>query len=316
MSVATKKEVTKSIGFYRLRVKKLRTPVDNPVYMDINKFKETLIYIDQLNDQQRLYDIENTSGRKKFHFLKSLKDCNNNCYELIFSSAKYEYRPPVIDKQTLKTKENPRTMTEGDEELTHVKIYLKQDHADILIEERINGITSRGISDYLNSFKHIQITEQKIAYEKLSLEQKTLIGPMPVNNFRFSISYIANDDFQKALLDATKICAGHIYIEKELIKGSEFARYSNKLSTYTNDLEITLKSSDDILDILSDYYEEHSSGVSQINRIKVEIQDELGKQSIIDTERFKLKKTIEVETNIIDGVIISTEMFSEMSKLL
>ncbi|OBU22252.1 hypothetical protein CTM88_05970 [Photobacterium aquimaris] len=315
MAVIQKKKVTKSIGFYHLRVKKLRTPVNDPVFMGVDNFINVINFIRTLPNEERLVDIE-MKGRKKFHFLKAINVITQDCYHLIFSSAKYEYRPPVIDKQTLETKDNPRSMTEGDEELTHVKLYIKKDYVLLLIEERINGITARGITQYFNDFKHIFVTGLKKDFENQPKDIQLLLGDKPDGSYRFSTAFVPNNNFTVALHGATKIGLGHIYIEKDLIHGSEFARYSNKMKTYTSDLQITLKATDDLIDMLDDYYNEYTKGTSHINRMKVEVYDDLGKKSIIDTELFKLRKTIEVETNIIDGVIISDEMFIEMSTLI
>lgn len=306
---STKKDISKNIGFYRLRVKKLRE--DKPVFLNTSYFLEVLNFLSGLDPLAKLYDI-NTAGRKKFHFLKSITQ-QSDSWELIFSSAKYEYRPPVIDKTTLSTKNNPRTLTEGDEELTHVKFYVERDHIDFLIEERINGITSKGICDYFNAFKYEYIGYEKAAWESLSAKDKKL-SPKPANTFRFVLGFIPNAQFIKTLKNSRSVSAGHIYVEKQLI-GSEFMQYSSRLNTFNDDIKLTISSSTQTPDIIEDLYNKMQQGTSKINRIRVEVYDEHGVKSTIDTESFKLKKSIEVERNVLDGVIESKSLFDEMGRL-
>lgn len=76
-----------------------------------------LSYISALPKIQRKYNLT----KDKFCFIESFSfEENSQCVELLFKSAKHSYRAPLLDKNTVEARENPKRIEEGEQIKTHV----------------------------------------------------------------------------------------------------------------------------------------------------------------------------------------------------
>jgi hypothetical protein len=88
---------------------------------------------------------------KKFHVLSSLTDETDYMVGRFFS-AKYDYRPPLIDKNSLEERDSPKAVSEGEKELTHFAIAFDKDDALLLLEQKKSGVSIQTFVKYLNNF--------------------------------------------------------------------------------------------------------------------------------------------------------------------
>ncbi|GFO63998.1 hypothetical protein [Geomonas paludis] len=78
---------------------------------------------------------------KKVHFLDHTVRSGTNILSGYFKSAKYDYRPPLIDKNTLAERRSPKSKSEGEQEKTHFALRVDKDDALLLLEQKKAGIS-------------------------------------------------------------------------------------------------------------------------------------------------------------------------------
>lgn len=102
------------IGFYWLLLRN----GENDIRVEDN-FCRLLEYINSLPRIERKQDI---SG-DKFCFLEEyVNHSNRNICTLLFKSAKHSYRAPLLNRNTVEERENPKTLDEGEGMKTHLLI--------------------------------------------------------------------------------------------------------------------------------------------------------------------------------------------------
>lgn len=67
-------------------------------------------------------------------------------------SAKYNHRPPLINKDTASRRDNPKALSEGEEERTHMVFKYMGDEIVALIEEHKYGISINAVAKYLSHY--------------------------------------------------------------------------------------------------------------------------------------------------------------------
>ena len=103
----------RKIGFYYLFFK--RDDVEMPIEANL---LNVLAFLGLKSRVERKQDISND----RFAFLDSYSHNTtqeNDLLELLFKSAKHSYRAPLLDKNTVEERENPKTMAEGEQMKTH-----------------------------------------------------------------------------------------------------------------------------------------------------------------------------------------------------
>lgn len=89
----------------------------------------------------------------KFAFLDNVDYDTTSEYhtmQLLFKSAKHSYRAPLLDKNTAEARDNPKTMSEGEQMKTHLLIKFKEGDAVLFLEMGNNLLTCGNIVNYLN----------------------------------------------------------------------------------------------------------------------------------------------------------------------
>ena len=140
--MSTKK---RKIGFYAL---KIVDKENNELIHSPETLRPIIDFIISLQPNARIYDVVSSN---KFHLLHNVTD-SDNIQTIIFKSAKYFHRPPLINKDNAFERENPKELNEGESELTHIAFKYLEDEIIVLLEERKVGLTINTLINYLKHF--------------------------------------------------------------------------------------------------------------------------------------------------------------------
>ena len=252
-----------------------------------------LEYICRLDRVQRKYDLT----RDKFCFIESYShDASTHCVELLFKSAKHSYRAPLIDKNTVEERDNPKRIEEGEQVNTHLLLKFLEDDAVVFLETGLNLMTMANIVEYLNN----SLVSYNNAYDEI------IEG-------RFSFDMIPRDDFQEVLDSMTRVVCAEIFVDKTLL-GSDALNFSNITENVQENLILTLKSEKkkSIKQTLCQIVRSFNGTQSRINRIRVKGRMPNNNESIIDTSFIIKKEYVVVEQNEDTGEFNTSDMFAQL----
>ena len=174
------------------------------IEMSVNKL---LRYISSFSRTRRKQDLPND----RICFLESYSyDENTHIAKLLFKSAKHSYRAPLLNRNTVELRDNPKTMEEGEQVKTHLLLKFKDGDAIVFLETGRDILTMKSITDYLNLF--VSIFNNNHNRDKIN------------GLFRFDM--IPRDDFGKVLDNMQRVTCASIYVQKQIL-GSEALNFSN-----------------------------------------------------------------------------------------
>lgn len=230
----------------------------------------------------------------KFYYLVDFT--NGEMYNILFESAKVGHRPKLVDEETGIKRDNPKTLHEGEAEITHLSINYAADTFIVALEERIMGVTIGQIASYLNNFA------DTLPYK----EQCTI---------KYSI--IPYKDFKEHIKDFKRITVGHTIINKKTT-GTEFLNLANFGDTVRNPIKITYKAlrNDTIMPKLVEYWWDKLTGTGKIERIIIEGDSYDGAKIRLDTDSLKMKKDVDVKIHSDTGIVDSEDTFKQLNIIL
>lgn len=264
---------------------------------------ETVLnYIISKEKVDRKQDVNN----EKIAFLDNVNYDTTSEYhtmQILFKSAKHSYRAPLLDKNTVESRENPKTMSEGEQMKTHVLIKFKNGDAIIFLETGSNMLTCGNIVNYLNQALSLYNSQFREG------DEQRLLG-------KFSFEMIARDDFQEILQGMDRVLCAEIFIDKSVL-GSEVLNFSNSSEQVKENILLTIKAErkKSIKETLYDIIDKYNSTQSKIRRIRITGKNTNGNASIIDTDFIVKKEFIEVQQDSDTGEYISTNVFSQLLAL-
>ncbi|MBI9069954.1 MAG: hypothetical protein JEY94_00050 [Melioribacteraceae bacterium] len=281
----------RKIGFYSIKIERQTNESSN---IDSKVISTLIKEINKLDENERIYDIKKSN---KFHFLNS-QTKNKNIINIVFASAKYHHRPPLIDKDTGDRRDNPKSLTEGELESTHISLKILDDEIVVLMEERQVGVAIGSFVSYL-----------KIYINRLLKTKKT--------SYTLSYSVIPKGNFLEELEKLKRIRLGNIYVEKQLL-GSEYLNYSNRLEQVQDDLILTIKAKRNrsIKDNIREFSNLFFTEGERISKIRVYGESEEGNKILLDTDLVKMIEYLEAEVDDTTGIVDSATIFLKLNKIL
>lgn len=242
--------------------------------------------------KERKYNI----SKERFCFLQKA-DIDDDIIKCLFISAKHGTRLPLINKENLETRDNPKTKQEGEEEHTHLILKTTPEDCFVLLENGRELLQMKNICEYFNAM-----------YKKYN--------GVKLNHLSFSI--IPSDSFEETLnKKITRLSLGEIYIDKQLL-GQESLNFSNRIETVKENmvLQIRPERKKDIKDVLVDIFKKWSTQQSRIKRIRIKGKTETGADCFADTQVSLIKKReIEIQKDEETGAVNSIYIFSQMMDL-
>lgn len=284
-----------SYNYLFLKMGEFEQPIENALSTILN-------YIISKEKVDRKQDVNN----EKIAFLDNINYDTTSEYhtmQILFKSAKHSYRAPLLDKNTVESRENPKTMSEGEQMKTHVLVKFKDGDAIIFLETGSNMLTCGNIVNYLN--------QALLSYNSQFREddEQRLLG-------KFSFEMIARDDFQEILQGMDRVLCAEIFIDKSVL-GSEVLNFSNSAEQVKENILLTIKAErkKSIKETLYDIINKYNSAQSKIRRIRITGKNTNGNASIIDTDFIVKKEFIEVQQDSDTGEYISANVFSQLLAL-
>lgn len=287
----------RKIGYYLLYAHQPRHPDQR---IDLSAFISRFLTLILTKPQnERILDTQND----KFYFLENVQSKilpnGQQAYEGYFKSAKYNHRPPLINKDTATERSNPKNLNEGEAEKTHFVLKIDSSTHDLilLLEERKSGI---GFSHVYNYFKDIP------AVCELTLPGILGSGMIPVDNFM--------EEFNN--LQEVKIA--DIYYNKSVV-GSKFAEFASLNNDAKDEIVISTsaKRGSSIKGSLMTAVSEFFTGTAtSASKIRVYGTNDAGNYVKLDSELTKKKNYVMAQLDDITKVVESTPLLNQMSELI
>ncbi len=274
------------IAYYILEYKLVDNTIGNLPEM-VNR---VLAHINGLQKMQRKRN--DFSNPDKFTYL-SESASENNITTIVFKSASHSYSAPLIDKNTLDDRPNPKRMEEGEQVKTHIVIDTNSGYVTKDTMQR--GIAINNVVSYLNSF--------------LPFEGNEIEG-------RFEYYDVPSDTFREEINQLDRVTLAEITTDKQIL-GSPALGYNGRMEEVQEDISITLKShrggsiKSQVLQMILP-----SLNNNRIRRVRIKGKDEFGNGRTLDSLNLLKKTYVDVEKNDLTGEYDSVSMFAELKSAL
>lgn len=271
--------------------------VENPIQEPLCRL---LDYLCQLSRIERKQDISS----EKFAFIDSYsEEVIEGCVvrTLLFKSARHSYRAPLLNRNTVVARENPKTMEEGEQMKTHALIKFKDGDAILFLETGNNLLSCQNIIDYLN--------KSLLLYNSQFSEEEKIMG-------KFCFDMIARDDFREVLWNMNRVVGAEIFVDKSIL-GSDMLNYATPTEEMKENIVVSIKAerNKSIAAALYQIVDHFNGAQSQIKRIRVRGKLPNGNDCLIDTGFIVKKEYVEVLQDKDTGEFDSSAMFSQLKAL-
>ena len=263
-------------------------------------FCEFLSYLNELPEQEKLFNDEN---RKKAVALASLTDETKegiHLYKLVFKSCKYNHSPDYMSSKDGSERISDKRLDEGDKEITHMCMRIDGHEAYTVFEDRRNGVTIGGVISYFN--RHL-----KNYLQAQDLE----------DNFYLWAGVVPSDDFLTALNNAARISIADIFVDKTVL-GSGYLDLMPLDPSSQDDLVMTLKSKPRQTlpkRAIQSTFRKISTKGTIVNRIRLYGKD-INKMNIM-IDSLHQKKMEEVTVDLLpNGVVDTYSIFAKIEEVL
>ncbi len=220
--------------------------------------------------------------------------------KILFKSARHSYRAPLLNRNTIEARENPKTKDEGEQIKTHLLIKFIEGDAIVFLETGRNILSMKIITEYLNTFISIYNNNHK----KEHIE----------GHFRFNM--IPRDDFREVLENMQRVTFAEVFIDKQIL-GGDALNFSDRIEHVQEDIAISLKTvkKESIKQTIYDILSKITDGRTDIKRIRVKGKMSDSTESIIDTDFIVKKEYIEAQQSEETGEYNTQYMFSQLELL-
>lgn len=265
---------------------------DNTTGNLVDMLSRVLTYIHGLEKVQRKRN--DFSNQDKFAYLSDSSNANN-IFKVTLKSASHSYRAPLIHRDTLSERQNPKQMEEGEQVKTHIVIDANSGYVTKDTMQR--GVAMNAFICYLNSFL-INV------YNNDETEGKFEYSDVPSDNFRDEINSL------------DRVSLAEITTDKQIL-GSPALGYNGRMEEVHEDVNITIKAKrggsikDRVLSTILP-----SLNNNRICRIKIKGKDEYGNNRTLDSLNLLKKTYVEVEKDENTGEFESESMLTQLKSAL
>lgn len=237
---------------------------------------------------------------EKFCLLEScLYDSQTLVHRVVFKSAVHSYRAPLLDRELVTERDNPKLLQEGEIYKTHFVIKSNGDDVILVAEKFKGGLTVRQFIAYLNKFKQNFCEEDSVNL-----------------NYCFSYETIAKDNIDEELEKLSRVMSADIYVDKQLL-GGEALNFSQRLETVQESIivEVRASRSQSIKETIKDVLAKFNGGERFVNKIKIKGRNSSNNEVTIDTEFIEKVEHVEAQLNSETGEVNSTYILRQMSDI-
>lgn len=257
-------------------------------------FSNLLSYINGLEPINRKIDLSS----ERFCFMDNMQVFESGEYtRILFKSAKHSYRAPLLDRETIDERDNPKRMTEGEQMKTHAVAKFLPNDVILFLEQGSNCMTNNNIAYYLNQFVS-QYNEEHL--------ESAIHGT-------FVAQQILKEDFFDQLQSMDRVVKADIVTDKRIL-GSDFLNYAQRTTSLKEEVKINISAQRglSLKDAIIDAWYNFTAGNTEIARIRVEGVGEHKEKTIINTDQFAKIEYVEANQNEDTGEFDSLDMFNRM----
>jgi hypothetical protein len=221
--------------------------------------------------------------------------------KIVFKSCLFNHRPPIMSSVDGSERKSDKEPQEGDKEKTHLCMRIHDNEAELILEERKNGVTIKEIDKYLN---------QRLKNYLKSKDQKL--------DFAITHGIVPSEKFIESLKSMARVSIAEVFTGKKIL-GSEFLNlYEHEDSSMRNEIMITLKAkkAENLFKRhLQAIYEKIVAQDEVITRIRIYGSDEEGNHIKLDSD---IIKKVDFVNALLDenGIVETTTMLERMESLL
>ena len=225
---------------------------------------------------------------------------NEGSIKILFKSARHSYRAPLLNRNTIESRDNPKTRDEGEQVKTHLLIKFVEGDAIVFLETGRNILSMKTITEYLNTFVSIYNSNHK---------KERIDG-------HFCFEMIPRDDFKEVLENMQRVTCAELYIDKQIL-GSDALNFSNRIESVQEDVVISLKpqKKKSIKQFIDDILSNATGTKREIKRIRVKGKMSDSSECIIDTDFIVKKEYIDAQQSEETGEYNTQYMFSQLKEL-
>lgn len=284
----------RKMGFYSLSVKDLSA--SPPIIANPSIITDVINFIMDLSKNDRVFDLYRSH---KFHLL-DYSDLNDDIHKLIFKSGKYYHRPPLIDKESADERDNPKTLTEGESEKTHIVVKYKHMEAILIKEDRKSGITIKNLVEYLSHYLWLM---------RRNIDKKI--------RYIITSSVIPKENFLKELNNMSRVMVGEIFMDRKIL-GSESLNLASRTEEVQETLQLIIKAKrkKSIKEALLDIYHNFASSISEITKIRISGLNANGDIILLDTDLIKKIEYISTEIDKATGIVESNKFLARLATIM
>lgn len=269
--------------------------VDIPVAI-ADEIKKVLSYVMVLDKADRKLDLSQT----KFCILDSAELTDNETYhKLVFKSATHSYRAPLLDRQTVDERENPKTLQEGETLKTHFIIKYQDGDAILLAEKVHTGVAVLQLIMYLNMYK--QEYEEEF--------EETL-------SYKFAYEVVIKDNLDEELERLSRVQSTSVFVDKQLL-GSDALNFTERLDTVQESIVIEVKArrNKSIKDTTKDLLAKLNGGNRQVSKMRIKGKNEANNDVVIDTSFIEKKEYVEARLDSDTGEVNSIDLLNQIFEI-
>ena len=133
---------------------------------DDSLFIDFLQYVINLDSKRLLINDRRNYRAEALKNLKLEKVDSFTICKMVMKSCKYNHSPDLMSSEDGTERPSNKTLSEGDEELTHLCIRVDSKEANIVYEQRVSGMSFSRFIAYLNRFFKAYIRDKDINTSK------------------------------------------------------------------------------------------------------------------------------------------------------
>jgi hypothetical protein len=282
----------RKIGYYVLSLKEGDFELDTKTGLT-----SLLDYIRPLPKIQRKCDL----STEKIAYFDSVSSITDDTISILVKNARHGYRAPLIDRNTVEVRDNPKTINEGEQMKTHIVIKFTGFDTICLVETGLNMLTCNDLVIYLNSMT--------AKYNENNDDTHQIRG-------RFCIEMVMREDFDIALENLNRAACAEIYVDKRIL-GEDVLNFSNRTETIKDSIvmKVGTTKGNSAKEFARDVLRKMNDANAVVKRVRIKGLSNSGAETIIDTNSFCKKDSVDVHRNSDTGEYDSREMFTKLKLL-
>ena len=274
---------------------------DGTETFDSQRFKNFLMELINLPRSERLENMRKYNKALLISHVSEVQSrAHNTILNVAFTSCKYNHAPDYMSSIDGAERATSKHREEGEQELTHFSIELKDNEGYAVFEERKSGVSIGIVLHYLNTRFYVYQSNN---------------GLTPRYTLEYSL--VPHDDFLDIVDRSERICNAELFVDKEIL-GSDFLNFSGYTTEIKDELSLfVLPRRNRSVDkpLIRQIVDGINRRTGRVSRVRIKVKDDDGVTYLIDTLNGKRKNEIVVDLNE-NGVVNSESIFRALVGVL